>query len=298
MMVRLIAQDLRASPPTRSTEHPHRLRQWRIIGCSSIWRRGPKVLRDEAHHHLARVLRVRVGDEVTLFDGSGREAEARVTRLWPGEILLHVGGVRAVRAPALVGDRPPWAPQGREMDWVVQKATELAWRGFLRSAAPTPSSSSKVSDAMHGARAGRDRRRSRSAVRPHGRPGESRRFLEIAQALGEARGWRVSSRRRARRHACAASPADPPSEITVAVGPEGGFAPAEIVAARAAGVRGVRPGSTDPPCRDGGHHRRRTRRLCARRSRLAKGRKDLAPLRRHPIQSERTLTLEVEIRDG
>src|SRR5262249_1525798 len=86
---------------------------------------GPRVLVGPAYHHVARVLRARVGDEVTLFDGAGREAPARVTRIWPTEVLLQVGSVRSA-APAPVSVTLLLALlKGEKMDWVVQKATEL-----------------------------------------------------------------------------------------------------------------------------------------------------------------------------
>ena len=76
--------------------------------------------------HLAKVLRVRSGDELVLFNGDGREFTGAIE------------GVRGSRVSASVGDghsvdrESPFAvtlvqcvPRGDRMDFVVQKATEL-----------------------------------------------------------------------------------------------------------------------------------------------------------------------------
>ncbi|MEX2625455.1 MAG: RsmE family RNA methyltransferase [Ilumatobacteraceae bacterium] len=82
---------------------------------------GAPVLADRAAHHLFRVLRVRDGETVTVTDGAGAWRSCRAT----ADTLLPDGDI--VEEPA------PWPPielyvaipkQDRP-DWVVQKATEL-----------------------------------------------------------------------------------------------------------------------------------------------------------------------------
>ena len=41
-------------------------------------------------HHLLDVLRARVGDTLTIFDGKGTEGRARVVQTEPGRVLLQV----------------------------------------------------------------------------------------------------------------------------------------------------------------------------------------------------------------
>jgi len=93
---------------------------------------GPRLVRDAAYHHLARVLRVRVGDEVVVFDGEGREAEARVTRIWPTEILLNVGTVRAAPAAPVATTLVLALLKGEKMDSVLSWA-ENEVEGFMRT---------------------------------------------------------------------------------------------------------------------------------------------------------------------
>jgi len=44
-------------------------------------RATPITVTGEEHHHLARVLRARPGDAITLFDGAGGERRARIVRI-------------------------------------------------------------------------------------------------------------------------------------------------------------------------------------------------------------------------
>jgi 16S rRNA (uracil1498-N3)-methyltransferase len=89
------------------------------------------VLSDEDLHHLARVLRLRNGEEVIAGDGRGRWART----LWQGGPELEplrggagVGGAgdvqsEAAATPALTVAFAP--TKGERPEWVVQKLTEL-----------------------------------------------------------------------------------------------------------------------------------------------------------------------------
>ena len=81
--------------------------------------------RDTAHY-VARVLRLRVGDQIGLFDGNGRECVVRLTHVSAG----LVQGERVT----LLASSPPCSkvvvlgqglPQGARMDWIVEKCSEL-----------------------------------------------------------------------------------------------------------------------------------------------------------------------------
>ena len=84
------------------------------------------VLSAEEARHAKNVLRLTEGDEVTLFDGSGKEYSAIVTRADKQGVTVHV-----VREN--VSDREPkthvflliGALKGDKTELVVQKATEL-----------------------------------------------------------------------------------------------------------------------------------------------------------------------------
>jgi len=79
----------------------------------------------EAAHHALRVLRLRSGDELVLFDGLGGE--------YPGHMVEATRTVRvALQDRRDIEREAPLAltlaqalPAGDKMDWVVQKAVEL-----------------------------------------------------------------------------------------------------------------------------------------------------------------------------
>lgn len=82
-------------------------------------------LPEQVAHHAVRVLRMKEGDELVLFDGNGGEWTARIIRLKPlPQVALDAFDPRDPESPlslTLVQS----LPSGDKMDWVVQKAVEL-----------------------------------------------------------------------------------------------------------------------------------------------------------------------------
>ncbi len=81
---------------------------------------------DEAKH-CAEVLRCRTGDRITVFDGRGAEAIAEISSIDSGAQTVDLKLVAASKT-----SRPPAfltlgqaIPKGKNMDLIVQKATEL-----------------------------------------------------------------------------------------------------------------------------------------------------------------------------
>ena len=89
--------------------------------------RGAEVRLDAAQSHRLRgVLRLRRGDGLAVFDGSGGEWEATVAALAAEGVTLRIG------EPLDPLPEPPVAvtllcafPRGQRGDWIVEKATEL-----------------------------------------------------------------------------------------------------------------------------------------------------------------------------
>ena len=122
--------------------------------------------RDESHH-LARVLRLRDGDEAFAFDGYGREYRCRATRVDAQAARLEIiealtGAVESpvdlTLAQALV--------KGEKFDTIVQKATELG----VRRIAPliTAHSDVRLNDERAEKRAERWRRIALEALKQSG----------------------------------------------------------------------------------------------------------------------------------
>jgi 16S rRNA (uracil1498-N3)-methyltransferase len=85
------------------------------------------ILEGDEARHLTRVLRAKVGDTVSLFDGRGREWPARVASLGRDRVELDTG-------EPTIDPLPPAAipltlavalPKGERQKWMVEKLTEL-----------------------------------------------------------------------------------------------------------------------------------------------------------------------------
>jgi 16S rRNA (uracil1498-N3)-methyltransferase len=88
---------------------------------------GRFIIRGGDAHHLLRVLRGRVGDEVSLFDGAGRRFQGRLTLCVPGEPRVEGDIIdesppagRRVRLVLLQG-----VVKGPKFDYLLEKAVEL-----------------------------------------------------------------------------------------------------------------------------------------------------------------------------
>jgi len=95
----------------------------RFLLPSISWPAG-ELQGDEAKH-LSQVLRIKAGEQVTVFDGFGRQAEAEVLSVARDGVSLRLGEARIT--PAL-NPRITLAqaiPKGKNMDLIVQKAVEL-----------------------------------------------------------------------------------------------------------------------------------------------------------------------------
>jgi 16S rRNA (uracil1498-N3)-methyltransferase len=84
------------------------------------------VLEGSAANHIMRVLRLRDGDALTLFDGRGGEHGARITAFRKDSVQVEVQEHRDVeRESKLNLTLAQGISRGERMDWVMQKATEL-----------------------------------------------------------------------------------------------------------------------------------------------------------------------------
>jgi 16S rRNA (uracil1498-N3)-methyltransferase len=79
-----------------------------------------------AANHIARVLRLRAGDSLTVFNGAGAEFAASIEALHRDSVVVEVGEERRVnRESALSLTLAQGISRGERMDWILQKATEL-----------------------------------------------------------------------------------------------------------------------------------------------------------------------------
>lgn len=77
-------------------------------------------------HHASRVLRLREGDPVTLFDGRGGEFDARLRMPGKDQVVAEVGERREIEREApLAVTLAQGISSGEKMDFTIQKAVEL-----------------------------------------------------------------------------------------------------------------------------------------------------------------------------
>lgn len=77
-------------------------------------------------HHLAHVLRAKPGEEVLLFDGSGREFRATIETIGRSEVRLRVLEVQTVdREAARPVTLAVALPKGDRQRWLTEKAVEI-----------------------------------------------------------------------------------------------------------------------------------------------------------------------------
>lgn len=90
----------------------------------TAWTETPFLEDDEAKH-LSQVLRIQLGATVTVFDGLGKHAEARVLSVSKRrvDLMLKLAEFTPNSLPEITLVQA--IPKGKNMDWIVQKAVEL-----------------------------------------------------------------------------------------------------------------------------------------------------------------------------
>jgi 16S rRNA (uracil1498-N3)-methyltransferase len=196
-----------------------------------------------AANHVARVLRLRAGDALVVFDGRGGEYAATVAGLGKERLTVTVGEhVAAERDPDLAITLVQGIARGERMDMVIQKATELGVARIVPVA--TERSVVKTSDL----RARRKREHWRAiAIAACEQCGRNR--LPDVEPPTDWQAWLagrapaalsllLSTRSPTRLGAVLAAV----PTIELLIGPEGGLTAAEEDAALAAGFHAVRLG--------------------------------------------------------
>ena len=193
-------------------------------------------LEGEQFNHAKNVLRLSVGAEITLLDGSGREYSAIIAACGKRDMTAHITGY-------VVGDKEPktdvrllcGALKGDKTELVVQKATEL---GVSRIGV---FSSRYCAAYMNENKLERLRRVAREAAKQCLRASvpqvEYFPSLEEALAAGEACTVRLFACEFLDKSDFGGD--ETGGSVCAAVGSEGGFSEEELAAARRRGYRGI-----------------------------------------------------------
>jgi 16S rRNA (uracil1498-N3)-methyltransferase len=222
-----------------------KLRRFKVDrGC--IWGQEAIIKDREEIRHIGKVLRLRAGDEVVLFDGEGKEYHAAIASLLPHRISLNLlpepfqataeSPLKIILGLALL--------KSSKFDWVIQKATELGVSEIV------PFYSLRVVPRWEERRT--QSRQSRwekivtEAAKQCGRAKVPRLYSPrsfgetLAMELGDTN--KVFLWEKERTRSLKEALGHPSSSIYALVGPEGGFSEQEALRAQEAGFRPIRLG--------------------------------------------------------
>lgn len=192
----------------------------------------------EAAHHAERVLRLRPGARVVLFDGEGREAVAELVQLGRDPLVRVAAWEEIDREPPLCITLVQALATGDKMDWIVQKAVELG----VSCVQPVAAERSVLR--LEGDRAGKRvehwRQVAIAAAEQCGRNTLTTvaPVMSLPQWLAQPFGgdrWLLAPEGGVRLSRRAA----PTGPVALMIGPEGGWGERELAAARAAGCEAV-----------------------------------------------------------
>lgn len=206
---------------------------------------GMLMLEGENAHHAARVLRLRPGEAVTLCDGRGTDYDCIVASVEKDTVHCQVRDCHpAVTEPKQRLTLFMALPKGDKMEWIVQKAVELGTSEIVpylsKNCVSRPERTEKKVE--------RWRRIATEAAKQCGRgvlPSVGA-VIPVEQAIARAAQSETAlflyenERQTGLRDALADGLG---KNVSLLVGPEGGFAPEEAEAAKNAGLKSVSLGT-------------------------------------------------------
>lgn len=206
---------------------------------------GVLTLTGENAHHAGRVLRLRVGEGVTLCDGAGMDFDCTVEAVEKEAVTCRVVSCHAADTEPKQSITLFMAlPKGDRMEFIVQKAVELGVSRIVpylsKNCVSRPDKTEKKVE--------RWRKIAAEAAKQcgRGRLPEVAAVVPVAQAIAQAAESETAlffyenEKRTGLRDALAGGVRD---TVSLMVGPEGGFDPAEARAAVDAGLQSVSLGT-------------------------------------------------------
>lgn len=97
----------------------------RFYIAPSEWSTESLALTGDEFHHCRDVMRCREGERVVVFNGVGAEADVEILSLGGGSAALKIWTVSESSRPTASLTLGQAVPKGKNMDLIVQKATEL-----------------------------------------------------------------------------------------------------------------------------------------------------------------------------
>jgi 16S rRNA (uracil1498-N3)-methyltransferase len=193
------------------------------------------------HHHLLNVLRKSVGDEIEILNGKGERYVARIAEIHSGQTVAEIVRSTGIQTESRIPIRLVQSlPKADKFEWILQKNTELGVSDFL----PVISERSLIK--LDAATQIKKRERwekiikeaaeqSGRAIIPHLQP-----VLEWREFPGRFPSGLVllpweGEQKRSLKDVLGAT-GEIPRELSVIIGPEGGFARTEVERLRGLGA--------------------------------------------------------------
>ncbi len=199
------------------------------------------VLEPGPSQHLARALRMQVGDSLILFDGRGGQYPATISALSKKLVTVATAAYDSHEAESPLAVHLGIAiSRGDRMDWVVQKATELGVTQI------TPLTTERTEVKLKGERADKKvahwQQIATSACEQCGRN-----RIPLIEPLTGISSWldnTVAEVKLVLHHRTlnADTPEVTPSSLALLIGPEGGLSETEIAVSEAQGYQSLRLG--------------------------------------------------------
>lgn len=191
-------------------------------------------------HHLLHVLRMRTGDRVLVFNGTGAEAEGVITNTSRKSVEIQVTARHAAQASSL---RPlilaTAVPKGDRFRWLVEKAAELG----VTKLVPLLTERSSVDPGEN--RLKKLQQTIVSAAKQSGQIqlmelAEVQRWDEFLSAVSQTECRLLIADPTGSRIDLFKPAKNPEAAVVILIGPEGGFSPEEIQTALNQGAEAVR----------------------------------------------------------
>lgn len=189
---------------------------------------GQAVLDGENGRHISRSLRMRVGEALTVSDGVGFDYAGEIEEITGDTVYVRLTGqIKNASEPTLRVTLYPGMPKSDKLDLVVQKATELG------AAMITPVLTDRCVSRPDGKSAAKKQERLQrialEAAKQSGRgivPAVGA-MVSFQEAVQNAKGTKILFYEGGGAPLSACLPRGE-TEVSVFIGPEGGFAPEEV----------------------------------------------------------------------
>ena len=198
------------------------------------------LLEPEPSRHLARVLRLGIGDALTLFDGYGGEYPSKITAVDKRHVQVLTGAqLHSESESSLAIHLGIAISRGERMDWIAQKCTELGVTAL------TPLLTEHTGVKLSGERATKKIQHwQQIAISACEQCGRNRPpVIHAPRSLEQWLRLTVAERKFVLHHrAESVDGGEAPASIALLVGPEGGLSAGEIQAAEQSGYTALRLG--------------------------------------------------------